>query len=652
MTVDDGLNMVRIRDAMMSPDGKWVFFSKSQLDWEKNKYDKKYYMIPADGGEAFQYIGKDGGSAFQFSPNDQYLAFSRKHEKEKQLFLMRTHGGEAVRLTEHKPGISFFKWSKDSQKIFFTADEPRSKEEEKEYKKGDDAYMVDEGPSGQKEGKWNNIWMFDLKTKKETRLTKENFIVGEMDVSPDSKHIILTARFENRRNNIHLSEIYVLDVENKKMRRLTENKIPERDLLWSPDGKRFLFKASDAERWANKNDKIFLMDPQIRQYHPVSQTFAGNIRDIFWDSDGKTLFFNGQQRSNTNLFKLDISTGKYTQLTTFKGTCRVYSMSKDRKKMVYSLSDYKTPVDLYAVRVEQFKPLRLTDANPWVREEIALAEMRLIQWESENDYTIEGLLHLPPGYKKGTRLPLLLHIHGGPAGCFTNRFRANYHIYAGLGYVQLSPNVRGSSGYTDELRLGNTIDKNDTIGKGDYRDLINGVDTLINEGFVDKERMGLRGWSYGGILGGWTITQTRRFKAASLGAGVYDWTSEYGPGFNWDVRFWHIGGTPWDNPEAYRRQSALTHVKNVTTPTLLLHGINDITDTEPQSMMFFTALKDQGKTVRYIRFPRERHGFREPRHQRMRDIEEIRWMQKYILGKEWTPPKRPVKKKDSHKKAQ
>jgi dipeptidyl aminopeptidase/acylaminoacyl peptidase len=174
-----------------------------------------------------------------------------------------------------------------------------------------------------------------------------------------------------------------------------------------------------------------------------------------------------------------------------------------------------------------------------------------------------------------------------------------------------------------------------------------GVDMVIEQGVVDADRMGLKGWSYGGILGGWTITQTDRFKAASIGAGVYDWTSEYGPGFNNDVRLWHIGGTPWDNAEAWREQSALTHVTNVTTPTILFHGSNDTTDTPQQSMMFFTALKDIGKApVRFIKFPREPHGFREPEHQRIRDIEEIKWMQQYILGVEWQPWERPEKKVD------
>ncbi|MGD8322035.1 MAG: prolyl oligopeptidase family serine peptidase, partial [Gemmatimonadota bacterium] len=197
----------------------------------------------------------------------------------------------------------------------------------------------------------------------------------------------------------------------------------------------------------------------------------------------------------------------------------------------------------------------------------------------------------------------------------------------------LLPNVRGSSGYTDALLRGNMHD----IGDGDYQDLMSGVDTVIARGVTSPDSLAIRGWSYGGILGGFTLTRTHRFKAASLGAMVSDWTSEYGPGFNYDVRLWYIGGTPWQNPEGYRQRSSLTHIADVRTPTLLLHGMNDRTDTEPQSMNYFQALKDQGKTVRYIRFPREPHGFREPRHQRTRDIEEIRWIQKYVRGLDWQP---------------
>jgi dipeptidyl aminopeptidase/acylaminoacyl peptidase len=346
---------------------------------------------------------------------------------------------------------------------------------------------------------------------------------------------------------------------------------------------------------------------------------------------------------------MDAQTGEFEKLTNFQGSMSISSWSSDRTKYVYSFSDYDTPADLWVGFVDGSEPVRLTHANPQI-DELQLAEMRVIQWESHDGMMIEGLLHLPIGYEEGDMVPLILNIHGGPAGSFTNSFRASYHIHAGLGYASLSPNVRGSSGYTDYLREGNTFARDDGIGFGDFQDLMTGVDKVIADGIVDSTRMGVRGWSYGGILGGWTITQTDRFKAASIGAGVYDWTSEYGPGFNNDVRLWHIGGTPWDNGEAWRNQSALTHVNNIVTPTLLIHGANDTTDTEQQSMMFFTAIKDLGKApVRYIKFPREPHGFREPKHQRIRDIEEIRWMQQYVLGMEWEPWERPEKGEEGEK---
>lgn len=196
----------------------------------------------------------------------------------------------------------------------------------------------------------------------------------------------------------------------------------------------------------------------------------------------------------------------------------------------------------------------------------------------------------------------------------------------------LCPNVRGSSAYGDALLRGNLND----IGGGDYQDLMSGVDELISDGIVHPDKMGVRGWSYGGILGGWVITQTDRFKAASLGAMVSDWTSEYGQGFNYDVRLWYIGRDPWGNPKGYREMSPLTHVANVTTPTILLHGEVDITDTIEQSMNFFNALWEKGTPTRFLRFPREPHGLREPRHQRTRLVEEIAWMHKYILGVEWS----------------
>ncbi len=649
MTVDDSLDMDSVGGALMSPGGEWVMFSKNQLDWDENERNTKWYMIPSSGGEAFEYIGDEGGGSFQFSPDGKYLTLTRSVDGDRQIYWMRTAGGEAVQLTKHETSISSYQWSDDSKRIFFVATDKRPDDESTIVNEDDDVVFVDEGPNGQNRSYWSNLWVFDVENHEITQITDEEFVLGGFDVSPDSARIAFSARYTNRRNDADKNEIYLVELSSGEISRLTDNNAPESVAEWSPDGKMFTLTAADDKEWMNRNTKIWLLDPVLGEHRLLSDGFEGSPRGAVWTPEGGHLLFSGQQGANTNLFRMDAQTGEFEKLTNFQGSMSISSWSADRTKYVYSFSDYDTPADLWVGFVDGSEPVRLTHANPQI-DELQLAEMRVIQWESHDGMMIEGLLHLPIGYEEGDMVPLILNIHGGPAGSFTNSFRASYHIHAGLGYASLSPNVRGSSGYTDYLREGNTFARDDGIGFGDFQDLMTGVDKVVADGIVDSTRMGVRGWSYGGILGGWTITQTDRFKAASIGAGVYDWTSEYGPGFNNDVRLWHIGGTPWDNAEAWRNQSALTHVNNIVTPTLLIHGANDTTDTEQQSMMFFTAIKDLGKApVRYIKFPREPHGFREPKHQRIRDIEEIRWMQQYVLGVEWEPWERPEKDEEGEK---
>jgi dipeptidyl aminopeptidase/acylaminoacyl peptidase len=243
MTTDDGLDMVQLGDVLMSPDGRSVFFSKSELDWKENKRKKTFYMMPADSGEAFQYIGDGGGSSFQFSPDGQYLSFTRAVKDTAQLFIMRTAGGEAVQLTKHKSAVASYQWSGLSNAIFFIADDAKSEEEAKQHKDGYDAVVVDEGPNGQRAASWRNLWKVEIATKEETQLTEEEFRIGNFDVSPDGKAVVLTGRYENRRNQQYLSEIFLFAVETKEKTRLTDNRAPESNVLWAPDGRRFAYTA-------------------------------------------------------------------------------------------------------------------------------------------------------------------------------------------------------------------------------------------------------------------------------------------------------------------------------------------------------------------------------------------------------------------------
>lgn len=645
MTTDDGLDMINLSGAYISPDGTKIIYGKSKLDWDKNKRKTTYHIVSSDGAHTWQYIGEDGASDIKYSPDGMYLSFKRSVEKKSQLFLMRTMGGEAVQLTKHKSSVGAYKWTADSKRIVFESTPPKSKEDEKEYKNGLDHVFIDEGPNGQREGKWEDLFVFNIDEKKSTKVTKGQMRIGAFDVSPDGQKIVYSMRTENQRNRGDLSEFYLLDLNDSSNTRLTDNQAPESNPSWSPDGKMIAFRANDVNNWELKNGKIWLLNPDDKSIKLVSDQFTGSIRSgMFWTPDSKSLIFSGLQQTVTNIFKIDVSSGVLENLTqSEKGTHRLYGLSQDRSKMIYAYSDHKTPNDLYYSNVENFNPVSLTDLNPEFKEKFNLASAESIKWKSSDGLEIEGILYLPEGYNKKDDNHFLLHIHGGPAGVFTDAFSYRYHVWAGLGYVQLAPNVRGSSGYSDDLLRGNMND----IGGMDYEDLITGVDNLIASKHINEDKMAVRGWSYGGILGGRTITKTDRFKAASLGAMVSDWTSEYGIGFNYDVKLWYIGETPWENPEGYREKSALTHVDKIVTPTLLLHGAKDRTDTEAQSMMFFAAIKDIGKApVRYIQFPREPHGFREPRHQRVRDIEEIKWVQKYTLGIDWKPWERKTEKKE------
>ncbi len=650
MTTDDIINMNQLNSAMISPDGESVIFGKSELNWGENKRDTKYYYMPADSGRSYQYLGEKGGSDLKYSPDGSYISLKRTTDEKAQLYLLPTAGGEAVQLTEHDSGIGNYEWGADSQSIYFIAAVPKTDDEKKEYEAGYDHLFVDEAPHGQTEGEWNNIWQIDIESGEESKLTHNEMRVGEFSVSKDQKRIAYTARFENRRNQQYKSEIYLLEVGDSTAVQLTDNEVPEGSLSWLPDNEHIIFSAADDDEWELKQNALWQMNVDDKSYRNISGSFPGTIRSYQVSEDGSTVFLNGTYRTNSNIYSIDISSGELKQHTDFKGSIFIVDYDKYQNRILYRKEDVTTPPDLYTAHFDDLENgTRLTDINPMIRDSLQLASFDIVEWESYDGLEIEGLYYYPEELENNGTAPFLLHIHGGPAGVFTNSFSPQYHVWAGLGYAQLAPNVRGSTAYGDSLLRGNMYD----IGGGDYEDLMSGVDMLISKSAIDSTKMAVRGWSYGGILGGTTITKTDRFKAASLGAMVSDWTSEYALGFNHDVRLWYVGGEPWTNPEGYRERSPAMHADKVTTPTLFLHGANDRVDTPEQSMIFFTFLKDIGKVdTRYINFKREGHGFSEPRNQRTRDIEEIKWVQKYTLGLDWEPWEREDEESDNENESE
>lgn len=631
MTLDDGFRLTQVGSGLISPDGRWTFYSQVVRNFATDSSKTTWWLAPTDASTpARQFIGEAGATGITWAPDSRTIYFLRTVNKVRQLHTISLDGGEALPLTEFKENEGT--WTLDPTGAFFLI--RRAEKDsvlEKQKKDGWDHVLVDEGSNGQSAESWSNLWIYDLAARQLTRLTQRDWVIGATDISADGKRIVLTARPDNKRNTGGASELYLVDIASKVITRLTENQGPEGAPVWAPDNRTVLFEAVALDKWDHGNGDLWSIDVETRATKNLTRGRVGPVRSGVFSVDGRWLYFNGGFGTARWPQRVEVATGKIEDVARSRGLMTVSSWSRDRTKYVYSYQDFNTPVDLYAGRVGDTsdRQVRLTDANAWVRDSIQMGTMETVQWKSVGNFTIEGLLHTPAGYdaKSKRPLPLILSIHGGPSGAWTNTFSVIAHVYNGLGYAMLSPNVRGSVGYDDKLMRGNLND----IGGGDYRDLMTGVDAMIARGLTVPDSISLRGWSYGGILGGWTITQTPRFKAASLGAMVSDWTSEYGPGFNFDVSLWFIGGDPWTNPQ-FRERSPLTHVSKVKTPTLLLHGDDDVTDTPAQSMNFFAGLQRFNVPSRYVRFPNEPHGFLKMKHQRTRDSEEIQWMQRYVRG--------------------
>ncbi|MFB3854702.1 MAG: prolyl oligopeptidase family serine peptidase [Vicinamibacterales bacterium] len=663
-TLDDMLDLVQVSSPQISPDGSRVLFTKSELKaWRDNRRVSSVWIANADGSDAFQFLGSERDTGPQWSPDGKLIAFlstrdqaagggggaaaggagaSAASDAGAQIWLIRSNGGEAWKLTDHNSAVRRFEWAEDCTRIFFSADDPRTEEERTAERQGDDVIYVDEGPNGQGRGRWSNLWSVTVADRKEQQITKEKFIVGDFAVSPDAKSIAFTYRRQNERNGQHGTELAVVDVATGAVRDLTKNDAPESGVAWSPDGSLVSFTAPGETTWELSEGAFYVVPAAGGTPRRVGPAGRGRGR-YYWAPDGRSIVYSTTRNARGGIFRMDIQTGAEGTIVAGDWAGGLDSVTKDLKRGAAVISSPSAPGDVNVVNLESGAMTAVTRANPQVSD-LSLAQFRAITWKSRDGLQIEGLLWLPAEYKPGTRLPLLLSVHGGPAGVWSTSFRPINHVYAGLGWAILEPNVRGSSSYGDALLRGNMKD----IGGGDYWDAMTGVDAVIAQGIADPNQMAVRGWSYGGIMTGWIVTQTDRFKAASAGAMVSDWASEYAMGFNHDVRRWYIGGTPWENPEGYRRQSSYTHIARVKTPTIVIHGEEDTTDTIGQSMMFYQGLKDRGVPVRFLRFPREPHGFRQPHHQRIRDAEEISWLMKHARGLDWTAP--PRKDKPEEKK--
>ncbi|MCC7034333.1 MAG: S9 family peptidase [Acidobacteria bacterium] len=656
---DDVLQVKVVASPVLSPDGTKVLYTvrgwepASEREKDRLEARTRVWMVPADGSAPARQVthGERGDTQPQWSPDGRYISFvsargtasGENGAPKAQIYVMRADGGEGQKLTDAKEGVTSYAWSPDSTRIAYLTLDPRTEDEEAAFKRRDDE-RVFEG-----DFRYTHAWVIDVGTggtggerPSARRLTRgtEYTLSGLPSWAPDGKRFVIGAGAtpmlrDNRR------DVYIVDVEAATAERISTNFGSDGAPRWSPDGTTIAWTSQpySGPPVADGTAPSVITQSRLMLYNVAAKT----VRDVSspsfdtdagapqWTAEGNRVVFLAGRRAYTEAFAYDLTAGRYTQLSS-RRTLQASSHSKDGRAIVVAMDAPDAATEIYATdpRFSEFR--KLTDTNPQIRE-LLLGETEVVTWKSTDGVEVEGVLLKPVGYEAGRRYPMLVVAHGGPAGAFVNNNRLGGleggQVWAGRGWAVFYPNPRGSTNYGEQFLRANI----DDWGGGDYRDILSGVDALVARGIADPDRLAHIGWSYGGYMTAWVITQTTRFKAAMVGAGLTNMWSMYGTNDIPSTLIAYFSGHPNERTlPLYLAKSAMSHVDKVTTPTLILHGGSDERVPIGQAQELYRALKDRGKATELVFYPREGHGIQEYYHQKDRLNRIYDWVAKYTPG--------------------
>jgi dipeptidyl aminopeptidase/acylaminoacyl peptidase len=631
-----------------APMGGWFVFASNREAPTATATQQQLFLMRADGGEARRVSSaKDGVSTYEFTKDGQWLVYRSGKANEEQLYAIAVSALErglpvdslpATQISKHATGIGTWRVSPDSKRIYFTTLDTVDTDDKT---RRDKKFTVNVRNAGTPIA---SLWALDLATRTTTRLTKDTSLaVTGFTLSEDGRWIGFNATPNDRyKRNITeegiYADVFLLDTRDNSVERITKNdEIAESALSFSPDGKTIAFSASDDMTAYNmKNRRVYVRDVSAKgqPFRKIGDYDGDNSVD-FWSADSKTIYFNEGMKATQQLFALDVATGKATAVTNLAGVVSV-SQDADTKRLLVSYNDPSNPGALYTVKSLADVPnkgswMQLTDPNPWVRKTLALGEESEYTWTSKDGKKVGGVLLKPVGYQPGKQYPLIVAIHGGPAAADLLSFNGGYgaQVYAGAGWVVLMPNYRGSTNYGE-------AHKNGIVGNyfaPGYNDIMTGVDALIKEGMVDSTKMGVLGWSAGGHWSNWILTHTNRFKGISSGAGTSNWISMYAQSDVQRNRQHYLGDKlPYDDFDAYWRQSPIRYIRNAKTPTMIHVVEGDPRVPSPQSVELHMGLKRVGVPTELFMYPGASHGIPDARNRLVKSTAEMAWMNYWVLG--------------------
>jgi dipeptidyl aminopeptidase/acylaminoacyl peptidase len=633
LTAQDLLKVQGVSAPRISPDGSRVAYTVSEVKMEKDKEWKsvtQIWVVPTSAGKARQYTrGEKSASAPEWSPDGSMLAFLTDREKdgERQVWMMMADGGEAWAVTSHKGGVSGFHFSPDGKRLVLTAVDQPAKDEEDRKKVKDDTMVIDH------DIKMTHLWLFDLDKKEEKRLTEGNFTVSDPQWSPDGTRITYTARPTPRADDGALSDVWMVTVASGDKKKISGDLGATDNARWSPDGQWIAYDGNTDAGPGPSPTYLYLTAVGF-ETKQLTTKFDLSVGTPVWSRDSKTIYFSTNVLEAIEVYSADVASGAVKQLTKRGGSTGITDISRNGNTIVGTMSSASQPTEIY-VTTADFNSLKtLTDHNSWLKD-YSLAQSEVVKWKSKDGTEIEGVLTKPVGYAAGAKVPFLLNPHGGPTGASINNFNGTVQVLAANGFAVLQPNFRGSTGKGLAFAQAN---KN-TWGKGDYDDCMTGVDAMIASGIADPDRLGAFGWSYGGYMTFWILTQTDRFKAVSPGAGLTNIYSMYSQtDIHRYLNWFYTDKAPWNAQDLYWDRSPMKYVNNVKTPTMIMHGQVDTRVPIAQAQEFYQALVERKVPVEFVVYPRENHGFTEPRHQMDRVRRYVKFFAKYLNAPVVTEP--------------